>query len=75
MGHGAGKEDGEIRGWGDGGKEELLSPSFGHLPISPPPYLPIPLIPLIPLISLISLIPLISPLPTPYVFGINLPQG
>ncbi|MFN6514247.1 MAG: hypothetical protein RMY29_007080 [Nostoc sp. CreGUA01] len=40
MGHWAWKEDGGIRGWGDGGKEELLSPSFGHLPTSPSPHLP-----------------------------------
>ncbi|BAY73662.1 AMP-dependent synthetase and ligase [Nostoc linckia NIES-25] len=35
-----GKEDGGMRGCGDGGKEELLSPSSPHLPISPPPHLP-----------------------------------
>jgi hypothetical protein len=34
MRHWAWKEDGGIRGWGDGGKEELPSPSSGHLPIS-----------------------------------------
>jgi hypothetical protein len=31
---GTGEEDGGIRGWGDWGKEELLSP---HLPTSPSP--------------------------------------
>ncbi|WP_257210100.1 AMP-binding protein [Nostoc linckia] len=36
---GTGKEDGGMRGWGDGG-EELLSPSSPHLPISPPPHPP-----------------------------------
>ncbi len=39
MGNGAWKEDGGIRGWGDGGKEELLSPSSGHLPTFLPPHL------------------------------------
>jgi len=37
MGHG--EKDGEIRGWGDGGKKNyfpLTSPP-PHLPISPPP--------------------------------------
>ncbi|MFN6515834.1 MAG: hypothetical protein RMY29_015240 [Nostoc sp. CreGUA01] len=32
-------------GGGDGGKEELLSPSFGQLPTSPSPPLPISLSP------------------------------
>ncbi|MFN6517413.1 MAG: hypothetical protein RMY29_023310 [Nostoc sp. CreGUA01] len=40
IGHWAWKEDGGIRGWGDGGKEELLSPSSPHLPISPSPSSP-----------------------------------
>jgi len=42
LGTGHGEKDGEIRGWGDGGKEELLSP---HLPTSPSPHLPTPLFP------------------------------
>ncbi|MDF5712106.1 MAG: acyl--CoA ligase [Nostoc sp. S4] len=31
-----GEEDGRIKGWGDGEKEELLAPSSPHLPTSPP---------------------------------------
>ncbi|MFN6515350.1 MAG: hypothetical protein RMY29_012760 [Nostoc sp. CreGUA01] len=56
MGHWTEKEDGGIRGWGDGGKEELLSLSFGHLPISPSPYLPTSPSPHLP-ISLIPRVP------------------
>ncbi|MFN6513488.1 MAG: hypothetical protein RMY29_003160 [Nostoc sp. CreGUA01] len=37
-GRGAGEGEGGIRGWGEGGKEELL---FPHLPTPPSPHLPI----------------------------------